>query len=141
MGMTEYGESLLLNCMLNIVNIPTTLYLAVTGREPVPYESASTLNEPLDPAYAREAVATGSSNWTSSSSGISLYTIDIEFLVATQDWPIIANWVLTTASTDGDVIVWGSFTTPQTVLTGQKMTIPANTLGLSVSSPTTSLID
>jgi|JI10StandDraft_1071094.scaffolds.fasta_scaffold91194_1 hypothetical protein len=140
MGMTEYGESLLLNCILGISDIPATLYLAVTTREPAADETASTLSEPSDPDYARQSIGTGSANWTTAESGISLYTNDVEFLTASQDWPIIAYWALTSAATDGDSIVWGKFDTPQAISTGQKLTIEAESFGLSVSSPEASLI-
>lgn len=140
MGMTEYGESLLLNCMLNIVNPPATLYLALTGREPAVYGTGDSLNEPLDSAYARQEVGTGGSNWTAAESGISTYNAAVQFPVATENWLVIEYWALTTAATSGTVIIWGQFDTPSSVLTGQRLTIPANSFGLSVGSPDPNLV-
>lgn len=140
MGMTEYGESLLLDCMLDISDLPT-MYLALTSSEPTAFDTGSTITEPLDSAYGRKTIGVGTSNWTTSESGISLYKNLLTYSEATEDWPVITHWALLTASTAGSIIMWGNFTTPQSVLTGQTMTIPANTLGLSVASPEANLIN
>ena len=133
MGMTDYGADVMLDSLLGIATIPATLYLALVSEEPEESDDGDDLDEPDDTAYARIAISTGAGNWSASESSASSYLNEVTFPVATQVWDKIYHWVLCTALTSGEVIVWGEFDEGFEVFDDQQITIPAEALTLTVS--------
>jgi len=131
MPISQTGENLFLDAITGFASLPTTLYLALSMSTPEPYNNANALSEPTA-GYARQEVL--QANWTQSSSGSAVYSDAIQFPTATADWGVIKTWVLCTALTGGNIIVWEEFDTPLTVTNGQMVTIPAESFGLTVSS-------
>lgn len=131
MPVSQTGEDLLLNAITGFESLPTTLYLALSKGVPEPFDNANSLPEPTS-GYARQEVL--QANWTQSSSGSAVYSDAIQFPTATADWGVIKTWVLCTALTGGNIVVWEEFDTPINVSNGQMLTIPAESFGLTVSS-------
>jgi hypothetical protein len=131
MPISQTGENLFLDAITGFASLPTTLYLALSMSTPEAYNNANALSEPTG-GYARQEVL--QANWTQSSSGSAVYSDAIQFPTATANWGVVKTWVLCTALTGGNIIVWEEFDTPLTVTNGQMVTIPAETFGLTVSS-------
>lgn len=139
MGMTEYGQNLALDCVLGNNTIPATLYLALTTAPPDDSDTGDLLDEPLDSAYARQAISTGAA-WSEAESGISILSAAVDFPVATESWIRIKYWALCTAATSGEVIMWAPFDIAYTIPAGQMLTIPAESIGISLSGTTSSVV-
>ncbi len=131
MGVSQFGESVLIDAITGVNPLPTSLYLALSADTPLPSESANALGEPSG-GYERQLL--DASNWAAGENGTSVYTQAVQFPTATALWPRINCWVLTTTLTGGQNIVWGELDTPLQVAVGQMVTIPAESFGLSVIS-------
>lgn len=139
MGMTEYGQNLALDCILGNATIPETLYLALTTAQPDEFDTGDLLDEPIDPSYERQAIMTGATYWSESESGIALFLEEVVFPVTTEPWNRIKYWVLCTEETAGNVIIWAQFESIYTLPAGQYLTIPTESLGISLAAPTTAV--
>ncbi len=131
MGVSQFGESVLVDAITGVNPLPTSLYLALSSQVPLPSESSNALGEP-DGSYERQLLDPG--NWGPGENGASVYTQAVQFPTSTTLWPTINCWVLTTSLTGGQNIVWGELDTPLQVVVGQLVTIPAESFGLSVIS-------
>jgi len=136
MGMTDTGTNVFLDAMMEVTALPATLYLAVTRDSPDVEDDGTTLSEPSDAAYARQALGTGSSYWSSAESGITTFVNEIQFPVATEDWPAMRYWVICDALTAGDILIWGEFSQGFRILTGQRINILEDAFGVNMSPET-----
>lgn len=132
MGMSDYGADLMVDALLGIAPLQATFYVALVGEEPEDSDEGADLDEPLDPAYARQPVATGATYWNAAESSTSTFKNDIVFPEATQDWNEIYYWVLCTDATSGQILLWGEFDEGFEVLDTQIATIPAEALAISI---------
>lgn len=133
MGMTVEGTDLFLDAMLEVSALPANLYLALTATQPQIGDDGTSIDEPTDAAYARQALGTGASYWSAASGGFSSFANAIEFPVATEDWDSMRYWVICSALTGGDIYIWGQFTDYFNITTGQKVTMTADSFGLTLS--------
>lgn len=103
---------------------PSTLYVALcTGTAPT--NDPSTTTEPSGGSYARVAINNGgaSSVWGAAStdgSGVTTKTnvSNITFPQATANWGTITWFAILDASTGGNIIIWGTLTSPVTINSG-----------------------
>ena len=88
-GLSDYGEALILNCLLRATNItaPTTVYLALFTSDPT--DANDTANEVSDSAYARQSCAFNAPHATE---GYSANTSEVSF-PAIVDGTITVGWV------------------------------------------------
>lgn len=133
MGMTVWGSSQIADYITGNSSIPATLYLALTSGEPSDFDTGSDINEPLDGAYARQAISTGVS-WSAGESGTTLYLNAVEFGPATANWDNITHWAICTAATDGNLLIWGPWDQEMAVYAGQKLVVPEEGIGFSIAT-------
>jgi hypothetical protein len=83
-------------------------------------------------AYAR--VQTSGSTWaaaTSATPSVSTTAATISFPTASGSWGTISHWALFDALTSGNMLYYGSFTTPRAIASGQQPQITAGGLTLT----------
>lgn len=132
MGVTVWGANQIVDYITGNSSIPATMYLALVSGQPSETDNGSSLNEPIDVAYARVAVATGAA-WSAGAVGTSVFLTEIEFGPSTASWGNITHWALTNAATAGEILFYGAWDQPVLVSTGQKVIVPTESLGFSVS--------
>ncbi len=88
-GLSDYGEALVLNCLLRATNItaPVTVYIALFTSDPT--DANITANEVSDSGYARQSCAFNAPHATE---GYSANTSDVEF-PAVVDGTITVGYV------------------------------------------------
>ena len=133
MSLTDFGANTIIDAALGIQAMPATVYLALCYTQPDTATSGSTLLEPSDASYARQSIATGSPAWTDSVSGVSTVNSAITFPVATEDWNIVTHWAIVDALTAGNLILWGSFDSGYQILDGQRVSLPVNSIAISLT--------
>ena len=133
MSISDYGSNLLLDSMLEVAALSATYYLALVNGEPEETDDGTDLDEPTDAAYARQAIGTGATYWNASESGVASFKTAVTFPTATEDWPVINYWVLCTAVTAGEIILWGDFDEGFQVLDTQVPVVPAEALTLTIA--------
>ena len=100
-GLSDYGEALVLNCLLRATNVtaPTHVYIALFTSDPT--DANVTANEVSDSAYARQVCPFNSPHATD---GYSANTSEVEF-PAIADSTITVKYVgIYDALTGGDLL-------------------------------------
>jgi hypothetical protein len=138
-GLTDTYEQKLLDHLFTdpAWTPPATLYLALSSTTPT--EAGGNVTEPSGGAYAR--VATTAADWSAASGtapATKTNTATFTFPTATADWLAGANlthFVLYDASTSGNVIAWGAFTTAKPVLNGDTPSFAASAITFQAGDP------
>lgn len=100
-----------------------TLTEASTGSTPIAVEVTGG-------SYVRVAVANNLTQWPAASINGSNQTEKhnanaITFPTATADWGTITQWAIVDASTNGNILYYGTFDVAKTILNGDTATLPA----------------
>jgi hypothetical protein len=139
MGLSNWGANQVVDYIMGNSSIPATMYLAVTSGEPIQTDTGSDLNEPVDTGYARVAISTGAS-WSSGESGTTTLLDAVELGPSVETWGNITHWAICDSLTDGNLLMWGSWDQQMSVYAGQKLVVPSEGIGFSVSSLTGSAL-
>lgn len=108
---------------------PSAVYLALYTADPTDTGGGAT--ELSGSGYARVAVA-----FDAAASGATSNTSNIDFAAATGNWgggSAISHWALYDASTSGNMLIHGSFTTSKVIETNDVLRISAGDLDLTAS--------
>lgn len=120
MSLTSKGEDL----MLELFKDSGTYYLALYTTT---VSEAGGGTEISGGGYARQKVV-----FTEPSNGQLNNSAQIEFPVATSDWGTANGWALCNAATGGDVIWYGTISSPKELLTGDIYRVPVSYLVLRI---------
>jgi len=120
MPKTTYFENAVLNSALNAMTFtaPTTVYVALYTSSPTTGGGGT---EVTGGSYARQ-VAT----FTSPSGGSCSNSADITYPVATAGWGTVVAFSIMDALTGGNMIYFGSLTTPRLVNVSDQIKFPAS---------------
>lgn len=129
MGMSAYLENHLIDFLFRgfSFSAPTTLGIALVTSVPTDADTGATIQEVTGAGYARVAVPPSPSNWVSSNGtttgpstgavGATNNANNIIFSTAQENWGTVVAVVILDGLTigTGNIIFWGSLTTPITV--------------------------
>lgn len=136
MPISNYGAALAAQSFLGkSLSIPNTLYVAVMTASPNATSTGVSLNEPTGGSYARVAVTNNSTNFTFDGYNAVYNATDIIFPVATGFWGRLGYWALVDAATSGNVMAYGTLNPVATVVSGDRLTIVANSLSIAAFAP------
>jgi hypothetical protein len=122
-GASTYLANLLLDHVLGNGSFTGTVYIALLTT--LPTTGGAGLVEASTGGYARIAVTNNSTNWPNAASGIKRNANAINWTAFSADMPEFKGAGVYDASTSGNLLYWGPFTTPRTVLNGETFEIPA----------------
>lgn len=135
-GFSDYAANGFLDRMFrNQAFIISANYLALCTAAPEDDSTGSTITEPSGNAYARvqiNANGGGAPDWTTVSGGAVENDDAIMFLTASGSWGTITHWALCDASSNGNLLWYGSVTS-QAVEVDDTASFPAGSLELSAS--------
>ena len=80
-------------------------------------------------AYARQAIS-----FSAAAARLKTSSATVTFPVATAGFGTVTHWGIFSAVTAGTMYAWGSFTSSQTVNTGNQLTVPSGDIDLSFAS-------
>lgn len=147
--LTNHWEDLLLDHVLGngVCTQPTALYLALFTASPVTGAAETTISftdEAEDVAapqygYARASIGVGDAVWDLPATNRAIENLAIiAFATASGgDWGIITHYAImnsSTAKTEAAIVAYGTFSSSQTVLDGNSVTIAIGALSISVVS-------
>lgn len=141
-AITTYGASYVLNVLFGQRQTPPPFYyVALLTQAPGEQADGTTLKEP-DPnaGYARAQLLNDTFSWGQAVDGMVTSTASVLYPVATSDWTPVTHYALCDAQTGGNVYLYGSFTTPRKVTSGDQCRIPSQLLNVSVASLPTALV-
>lgn len=110
------------------LSVPTNIYVALSTADPG--ESGGAIAEPSGNNYGRAQCNT----WDAAASRASANTSQINFAQASGSWGTISHWALYDAITGGNLIAYGSFTTPKVIGAGHTPFIKAGELDVSFNT-------
>lgn len=141
-GVSNYFCDLLADAISHRVSIPTTAYIALCTEEPFSYSTGATIVEPPSGVgYSRQSYSLNTSNWSSASSGSIRSTQVITFTTAaTGIWGTAVAWALCSASSGGNLLLWGTLDAGLYVNTGAAVSIPIGGIEIAVEPPSASVI-
>jgi len=116
-GLSDYAENKLLGYYFGSVSasLPATYYVGLWTATLVDASTGSTAGEPSGGAYARVAVTNDGSNFDAPAGGATANTLLIAFPMATASWGTITYVGICDAASAGNLIAYGSLTTPAAV--------------------------
>ena len=97
---------------------PGTVYVALCTTAPTDASTGSTIVEPSGGSYARVAVTNNATNFPASSGGAKSNGTAITFPTATGSWGTVTHFAIVDASSNGNVLWWGSLGSSKTIDTG-----------------------
>lgn len=125
---SDYLEKRLLNLVLGGVAYapPATVYLALYTAAP-DGETGLGGTEVVGGAYGRLGIANNQAEWPAAAGTPSLKVNANThlFQIATTDWGQIVSWALFDAANGGNVLYYGDFAQPRTILAGDTATVVA----------------
>lgn len=140
-NVSYYGATAILGSFFGTFTPPSTVYLGlcVLGVPDPTTDSltvaSSGLEVPTGVGYARLAIATGPSQWTSPADGVLANLNDLYFDEATGSWgAVVAYFLSDVASGAGDLYLSSPFASPWSVTTGVAPKIAAGTLAFTLGS-------
>ena len=80
--------------------------------------------EPITGGYVRIAVTNNATNWPAAVDGVKHNGIAITWAAFSAPMPTFLGAGIWDAATAGNLLYWGPFTTPRTVLAGETFEIP-----------------
>ena len=108
---------------------PTNLYLALSTANPT--VDGSGLAEPSGGSYARKQINTAFD--TAAARAVTTDT-QIDFVTATGSWGTITHWAIYDASSAGNMLFFGAWTTSKVVGNGDTLSIAVGDLDISFAS-------
>lgn len=141
-AITSFGANTMLDMIFGRhTEVPEQFYIALLTQPPGAQTTGELLSEPgAGTGYARMALVNSNTSWGEAAGGFTSTIADITFPTATADWPVITHYALTDGMFAGGVYLYGSFAVPRKILTGDKVTVPAGLLSLTLSSLTTAVV-
>jgi hypothetical protein len=122
-GASTYVANLSLDNVLGNTTFAANVYISLLST--LPAAGGAGLVEITAGGFGRVSVANNDTNWPDAENGIKRNAVAIEFGEATADLPSILGAAVYDASSGGNLLFWGPFSTPHTVLDEQTFTIPA----------------
>jgi hypothetical protein len=133
-AMSNYLENKLIDHLLRdtAFSAPANMYVGLVGAYSASELEAGTLTGELSGgSYARVSVK-GDSNWSAgSTNGQTDNENNISFTTATGDWGYVSGLFLADASSAGNVVLYGTLTTPKIVENGDQFVIAAGDLDIT----------
>jgi hypothetical protein len=133
-AMSNYLENKLIDHLLRdtAFSAPANMYVGLVGAYSASELEAGTLTGELSGgSYARVSVK-GNSNWSAgSTNGQTDNENNISFTTATGDWGYVSGLFLADASSAGNVVLYGTLTTPKIVENGDQFVIAAGDLDIT----------
>lgn len=128
--LSDYAENKLIDHAMKTASftVPTNIYVALSTADPT--KDGSGIAEPVGNNYARKLI----NNWDAAASRATENTDEIEMNEASGNWGTIAHWALFDAITGGNMLVYGSFTSPKTITSGVNSRIPVGDIDISFDS-------
>ncbi len=128
-SLSWYAEDALLDHVFNgVAYTPaSTLYLALSTADPL--DDGSGLAEPATGGYARAAIAFGAA-----ASRAVVQAGAVTFPQATDAWGTITHWAIMDASTLGNVLAHGAFTTAFSPVAGNTPSVADGQVQVSVAA-------
>jgi hypothetical protein len=129
-GKTYYYCDLVLNVLRNSgITAPTTIYLALLSAAPPNDGDPGT--EISGGGYARQSITFSAPQAGTGQARRILSNADVIFGPATANWPQVVAAAIRDALTGGNMLYWGSLTTPKTIETGDQLRFPAGNVIIS----------
>jgi hypothetical protein len=132
--MSNYLENKLIDHLLRdtAFSAPANMYVGLVGAYSASELEAGTLTGELSGgSYARVSVK-GNSNWSAGgTNGQTDNENNISFTTATGDWGYVSGLFLADASSAGNVVLYGTLTTPKIVENGDQFVIAAGDLDIT----------
>lgn len=131
---SDFLENAVLNHVLgNTTYTPaTTLHLGLftngSTNASVNLEAGTLTDEVSGGSYARQTIT-----FTAASAGSSPNTATVTFPTATASWGEITHVAVMDAATAGNVLFWGTVTTPKTIESGDTFQVSAGNLTITLS--------
>lgn len=141
-AITAFGADAILDMVFGkSLDVPDAFYAALLTQAPGEQTTGELLSEPdAGLGYARIPLANDDTVWGEAAGGFVTTVADVVFDVALADWPVITHYALTEGLYEGGVYLYGSFAVPRKIITGDRPSIPAGLLSLTVSSLTTPVV-
>ena len=113
---------------------PTNVYVALCTAAPADNDTGSTIVEPSGNAYAR--VSTAAADWTVATDASNNTTAEnanvITFPTATGSWGTVTHVAICDAATGGNVLAYGTLTTPKAIATDDTASFAAGSLVITL---------
>lgn len=110
---------------------PSTLYLGLSTSAPA--KDGTGVTEPVGNGYARVAISQNTVNWPNASNSSKSNGGTFAFPQATGSWNTPGYWVIYDAATVGNLIAYGSITTPKAIGSGDTPSFATNSLTITMS--------
>ena len=108
--------------------VPTHIALLTAD----PTDTGSLASEVSGGSYARYAIGTAATFWSAASGGATSNAAVVEFTAATGTWGTVTHVALCDALSGGNVIAWGTITTPKLIESGDIPRFGAGTFVVTV---------
>lgn len=130
--LSNYGENALLGHILNTAYTPAaTLYLALCTADPTDAATGASMNEVANSNnYARTAIA-----FSAASAKRVTQSGPVTFPQASGSWGTVSHWAIVDTNTygSGNVLAYGEFTTPKSVVAGNTPVVPTTSVYVELS--------
>lgn len=132
MSLSNYAENALLNHILNTAYTPAaTIYLALCTADPTDAATGASMNEVANSgSYARTAIT-----FSAASAKAVVQNGAVTFPQASGSWGTVSHWTIVDTNTygSGNVLAYGAFLIPKSVVSGNTPTVPTTTVTVTVS--------
>ena len=124
-AMSDYLENKVLDHVLGTTayTMPTTVYV---GLATASFGDDNSGTELSGGAYARQSIA-----FDAAASGTTDNTAAVDFPVATANWGTISNYGLFDASSGGNLLIHGAFTSSKVIASGDILKVASGSLTIS----------
>lgn len=129
-SLSNYAELKWLDHILKTASytVPSNIYVALSTADPT--DAGSGVAEPSGNGYAR----TSCNSWATASGRATSNGAAVTFPAATGSWGTITHYALFDASTGGNMLGYGSLTTPNAVVNGNVVTFAIGEIDVTVNS-------
>jgi len=126
-AMSDYLENKVLDHVLGTTSytMPTTVYIGLSTGSFADDNSGTELS---GSGYARQSIA-----FDAAASGTTDNTSNVDFPAATGSWGTVSHYGLFDASSGGNLLIHGAFTTSKTVATGDILRVAAGELDITAA--------
>lgn len=132
--LAEYGSDFFADLIIGNGTPNTTWYLALLID--VPYATIDGTDlvdfEIADASYERKQLL--NTDFSESSGGVVSTNVGVAWDAAVEDWGQVNGYALVDDLTDGNVYILGEFPSPLFVSAGQRLSIPAGIISISIST-------
>jgi hypothetical protein len=130
-GISTYLKNKLLDAALGTqFTKPATVYVALYSAAPNADGGGTELT---GGAYARATVTNNSTNWPNASAGAKSNGAAFTFATATAAWSSATHWGIFDALTAGNLLWWGSCTTPVAAVEGSVLKFLTGEIDLTLT--------